>query len=233
MNLTRMLFFCGLGGVVLVSLLAFTFLIGDGRLSGPGVTLALSLGTLVWVGRLLFQAARALVATGNAAELVEQKAASGRRRKELEREYYYLKRALKELELDHAMSKVSSEDYQEIRSRYRERAVRVLRQLDQGQSYRQEIEADLKARRAALQAPPLSKGPAGNSDGNASASRDETAERQPNANSDESSPEKSATAGTLLEQLGSAPLPLCEQCKTSNDRDAVFCKKCGQRLLAV
>lgn len=156
---TRLFFWSSLVGVVAVSLFAFTITIGSGRISGPGVALSLSAGALVWVARLLFQAARALVESGETAMALEEKAASGRRRKELEREYYNLKRALKELELDHAMAKVSAEDYDDIRTRYRERAVRILRQLDQDQGaayYRSQIEADLGARRQALaQAPSL------------------------------------------------------------------------------
>lgn len=180
-----------MGGVA-ASLLAFTLTIGDGHLSGPGIALALSVGTLILVARLVFQSARALVESSADAEAVEQTAASGRRRKELAREYHNLKRALKELELDHAMGKVSPDDYDQSRSRYRERAVRILRQLDQGQSYRAQIDADLQARRdAALPTKPV--------------------------------PEPAAPPSAF---------ETCARCTTVNDSDAVFCKKCGNRLIA-
>lgn len=141
-----------LGGLVLLaggSLITFTITIGAGRLTGPGVFLAGSVGTLGVVAYLLVRTAQALVETGVAAQAREEKAATGRRRKELEREYNALKRAIKELELDYSMGKISEQDYTEIRTRYRERAVRVLRQLDQGESYRAQIERDLQARRQA------------------------------------------------------------------------------------
>ena len=127
----------------------FTITIGAGRLTGPGLFLAGSVGTLGVVAYLLVRTAQALVETGVAAQAREEKAATGRRRKELEREYNALKRAIKELELDYSMGKISEQDYTEIRTRYRERAVRVLRQLDQGESYRAQIERDLQARRQA------------------------------------------------------------------------------------
>lgn len=203
-------------GVGAVSLLAFTFTIGNGRLSGPGICLALSTATLVWVGRMLFQSARALVATGSEAEELEQKAASGRRRKELEREYQTLKRALKELELDRAMGKISDDDYQELRGRYRERAVRILRQLDQGESYRAQIDADLKARRDALGLAAPTPVPA------AAAESPEPAAAAP-ASEPEAKPTLSGAASDES---------LCSACAVRNDSDAVFCKKCGHRLKA-
>jgi hypothetical protein len=43
----RLLFWGVFAGVVLLSLTVFTFTIGDGRISGPGICLALSAGTLV------------------------------------------------------------------------------------------------------------------------------------------------------------------------------------------
>lgn len=137
-----------LSGVL--SYTAFTLLISGGQPTGPGLFLSAAVLVLVLTARLLFQAARMLVQGGVEADDVQ---AIGRRRKEMEREYLVVKRALKELELDRAMGKVSEIDYQEIRGRYRERAVRLMRQLDQKQSYRAQIEADLQARRAAQAEP--------------------------------------------------------------------------------
>jgi hypothetical protein len=234
--------------VVLVALLAFTFTIGSGHLSGPGISLALSAGALVLVARFLFQSAKVLVASSAGAEVLEQRAASGRRRKELEREYYNLKRALKELELDHAMNKVSEVDYQEVRSRYRERAVRVLRQLDQGESYRAQIEADLRARRAALglgtgTAPtPLAATPAAP----VAAAPAPVATAAPVAGA--AAPAAAAPAAPVAAAAAAAvaippaavvaapaensPATPCPTCQIRNDSDAVFCKKCGHRLIA-
>lgn len=231
----RLLFWAVFAGVVAVSLLAFTYTIGDGRVSGPGICLALSAGTLVWVSRMVFQSARFLVSTGAAAESQEQKAASGRRRKELEREYHTLKRAIKELELDYAMTKVSEEDYQEIRARYRERAVRILRQLDQGQSYRAQIDTDLEARRtaaASTKAPSETSEPAEPH----TPTTDKSAEALESAESSQSpaaTPDPPTTSAASDEEAAAPIVPgVCAKCETRNDGDAVFCKKCGDKLKA-
>lgn len=238
MTLTRLPFYPVYLVGILGSLAIFSAVIGGGRLTGPGIALSLSVGALLWVGRLLFESARALVSTSRAAEKSEAVAASGRRRKELEREYYILKRAIKELELDHAMGKVSAEDYGEIRSRYRERAVRVLRQLDQGESYRAQIEADLAARRVARGLPSKpAKAPAPSADA-APASTVESREPEAIAAADASAkatePDLSSAAAGEKATAPTAPAaPGCSACGTANDADARFCKGCGAKLSAV
>jgi uncharacterized membrane protein len=106
------------------------------------------------------------------------------------------------------MGKLSDDDYADIRSRYRERAVRILRQLDQGQSYEQQIERDLAARREAIgkKAAPASKAALATSPASTEKNRPASDER----------PTVIATA--------------CADCGTRNDIDARFCKSCGQRL---
>lgn len=78
----------------------------------------------------------------------ELRLATGRRRKELEREKQALLKALKELAFDHEMHKISDEDYREFAARYRARATRVMRQLDEGaDDLAARIERDLAALR--------------------------------------------------------------------------------------
>jgi len=80
--------------------------------------------------------------------------ATGRRRKELEREKAALLKALKELEFDHEMNKVSDADYAEIGGVYRARAIRVIRQLDETKvDYAALIEAELAKKRGGKPAP--------------------------------------------------------------------------------
>lgn len=107
--------------------------------------LALSTLALGWVLWLLYRAAQALT---NEAGVVEAGAATGKRRKELEREKMALLKALKELDFDHEMGKVSEKDFNEISTTYRARAIRVMRQLDEaGRDYETMIERDLAARK--------------------------------------------------------------------------------------
>src|SRR3954466_6365749 len=88
-----------------------------------GATLAM--GWVVW---LAFRAAHALVKDAPVAEAGG--VVTGKRRKELEREKQMLLKALKELDFDHQMGKVSDKDFADIGATYRARAIRVMRQLD-------------------------------------------------------------------------------------------------------
>jgi len=69
-----------------------------------------------------------------------------RTRAALEREKTLTLRAIKDLEFDRAMKKVSDEDFREMSNRLRARASRLIRQLDAGVDYRSRIEQDLVKR---------------------------------------------------------------------------------------
>ncbi len=68
------------------------------------------------------------------------------RRRDLERDKQLALKAIREVELDFQMRKVSREDYEEMTQRYRARAMRIIRELDAGDDYRLLIEQELKAR---------------------------------------------------------------------------------------
>ena len=71
----------------------------------------------------------------------------GRTRAALEREKTLVLRAIKELEFDRAMGKVSDADFDEMAGRLRARARMLLKQLDiEGMTYRELIERELTAR---------------------------------------------------------------------------------------
>jgi len=117
-----------------------------GRVTASSVFLVITTAVLGWVIWVLVRAALALTKEPAA---VENERASGRRKKELEREKAALLKALKELEFDHEMGKVSDADYRDIGGQYRARATRVMRQLDLDSSvvdYRELVERDVKAR---------------------------------------------------------------------------------------
>jgi hypothetical protein len=69
-----------------------------------------------------------------------------RTRAALEREKLLTLRAIKELEFDRAMNKLSEEDFTEMSGRLRLRAARLIRQLDAGSGYRERVEKDLLRR---------------------------------------------------------------------------------------
>ena len=70
----------------------------------------------------------------------------GRTRVALEREKTLVLRSIKELEFDKAMGKVSDKDFAEMSARLRARAAGLLRQLDAGVSYREQIESEVAKR---------------------------------------------------------------------------------------
>jgi hypothetical protein len=67
----------------------------------------------------------------------------GRARAALERDKALTLRAIKELEFDRAMGKVAEPDFVEMRGLLRQRAMRLIRQLEGGEVYKTLIERDL------------------------------------------------------------------------------------------
>jgi hypothetical protein len=124
---------------------------------GQGVTTVILLGVLmastVLVGIAMLRTLRPLVSADE-----DRTAMIGQRtRAALEREKHLTLRAIKELEFDRAMGKLAESDFQEMSGRLRARAAGLMRQLDAGSGYRDQIERDLAAR---LKDEPPLKGPA-------------------------------------------------------------------------
>ena len=133
-----------------------------------------------------------------------------RTRAALEREKHLTLRAIKELEFDRAMGKLAEADFQEMSTRLRMRAAGLIRQLDAGSGYRDQIERDLAAR---LKGSRYDSGSAGSHN-----------EMQTDTGSARLSAERIAG-----EREASAER-LCANCSTVNDADATFCKSCGVKL---
>jgi hypothetical protein len=70
----------------------------------------------------------------------------GRTRAVLERDKALVLRSIKELEFDRAMGKVSEKDFTEMSGRLRTRAGRLMRQLDAGSGYREQIDREIEKR---------------------------------------------------------------------------------------
>jgi hypothetical protein len=128
-----------------------------------------------------------------------------RTRTALEREKMLALRSIKELEFDRAMGKVSDGDWQEMSGRLRARATRLMRQLDAGDGYRQEIERDLAKRLGAMVA---------------ATAAPEATRRPGEVSPAEGDPSAASRTATRI----------CGSCDTPNDADAKFCKGCGQKL---
>jgi hypothetical protein len=174
---------------------------------GQGVTaivlLTLLMGATALVGIAALRTLRPLVTAEE-----DRTAMFGHRtRVALEREKMLALRSIKELEFDRAMGKVSDSDWQEMSGRLRTRATRLMRQLDAGAGYREQIERDLAKRlgASAAAATTLASGVVRRADEPALANGQDWA-----------APPKATRT--------------CGSCDTDNDTDAKFCKACGQKL---
>jgi hypothetical protein len=125
---------------------AYGYLALGMRYGPPLVVVALGGLTLVLCALALWRVIDPL--TG--AEQAQQTAAKTPYRiRELEREKQAVLKAIKEIELDYQMRKISENDYREMVEKYRARALRILGELAAGDSYRALIERELKDRLAA------------------------------------------------------------------------------------
>ena len=182
---------------VLASLLAATAAVIASRQSSPAhlVLVSLTIGAAGLAAAGLYRMLAPLVGDMPA---MSAAAVSGRARPILEREKLLTMRALKDLEFDRSMGKLSQADFDEMSARLRLRAMALIKQLDEdGSGYRSLIERELTARIAGPAAP---------------------ADAAP-------SPAAAVEDASVADEIAGA----CA-CGTSNDPDAVFCKRCGSRL---
>lgn len=143
----------------------------------------------------------------------------GRTRAALEREKALVLRSIKELEFDRAMGKIAQADFDEMSTRLRSRAIGLMRQLEDGEGYRQLIERELQAR---LKQPAGAAVAQGRED--ADRARAESEPALPGA------AEATAPVDATAAPHGGLDAVTCAACGVANDLDARFCKGCGARL---
>jgi hypothetical protein len=129
---------------------AVTFVVrGEGVIAV--VLLALLMGAVALVGIAALRTFRPLVgAHEDRTSMIGQ-----RTRAALEREKMLTLRSIKELEFDKAMGKLSDEDFRDMSGRLRQRAARLIKQLDAGAGYRAQVERDLAKRLGPHSAPDI------------------------------------------------------------------------------
>jgi hypothetical protein len=180
---------------VMASLLAATAAVVMSRQSTPEHLVLISL-TIASAGLAAAGFYRTLSPLVTNPVDVTQEPLSERARAVLEREKALALRALKELEFDRSMGKVSQADFDEMAGRLRARALLFMKQLDEDATgYRSVIERELQARLIASPAKPAD------------------------------APLPPATSEPRTANSG-----LCA-CGTVNDADAMFCKRCGTKLV--
>lgn len=208
----------------------------------PAAILVLAGGALVAVIAIFWASLRVLI--GETPLSGADAYAIGAPRAEEEQKQAVL-RALKDLEFERSVGKISDEDYAELVAKYRAEAKRLLRLLDADAQPRREQVASLVARhlrRVGLQDDGATREPdedAGASDPEGDAAEARPAkrrrakarplekpegDREPAADGERD--EAAATAERATTQVA------CGACGTLNDEDAVFCKKCGTKRAA-
>jgi zinc-ribbon domain len=175
---------------------------------GRGITAVVMLSVLMAgaavIGMAALRALRPLVSPDE-----DRTAMLGQRtRAALERDKLLALRAIKELEFDRAMGKLSEEDFKEMSGRLRGKAARLMRQLDAGAGYREQIERDLakKIEERSTKASEVVR----------SAKASEVV--------------RSAKASEVVRSAKASAERVCPSCDARNDDDARFCKSCGARL---
>jgi len=106
------------------------------------IMLSLLMGAVAFAALTMLRTISPLVSTAEDRTVM----LGGRSRAALEREKLLTLRAIKELEFDHAMKKLSDEDFREMSGRLRVRAARLIHELDAAGGYRARIEQDLAKR---------------------------------------------------------------------------------------
>jgi len=129
--------------------------------------------------------------------------------REVEREKQLVLKAIKEIEFDYQMRKIAERDYREMVERYRNRAMRLISELEAGGDFRGLIEKELKLRLEL----PVTDRPA------------------PPPSVVAPAPAPAPAIVPAVSRLPAADARLtCPTCGTSNDPDAKFCKSCAAKL---
>lgn len=195
--------------------------VAAGAIQGPAAgILVLAAGALVGVIATFWGSIRTLV--GETPLEAADAYALGAPRADEEQKRAVI-RALKDLEFERGVGKISEEDFAELTAKYRAEAKRLLRSIDaEALPHRQEVEAlvERRLRREGLL------------DGASDGDLPKVSRRADNgeAAATNSTPASSRKKRKREKRAAAAKAETtCAACGTKNDPDAVFCKKCGEK----
>lgn len=172
------------------------------------VVLILAGGALLLVIWLLWSSVQAL--TGESELTFEEAFSMGARSAEEEQKRAVL-RALKDLEYERSVGKISEDDYHEYAARYRAEAKRLIQGLEENLAEgRKQVEAELERRLNKTK-------PA------------KTAESAPDS-APVASSEDEPTSSPSDAQHSAPETRDCPACQVKNELDARFCKACGKSM---
>ena len=129
----------------LAGLIGATITVFLSRGQSPAAVILLSL-TVFAAAAVGIAALRTVMPLTSKARPDDAQVLGGRTRAVLERDKALVLRSIKELEFDRAMGKVSEKDFAEMSGRLRARATRLMRQLDAGAGYREQIDREIEKR---------------------------------------------------------------------------------------
>ena len=121
-----------------------TVIVATGQSPANIVILSLTVVSVSFVGLGAYRILSPLVSDQPDAPLT----IGGRTRIAMEREKTLVLRSIKELEFDYAMGKIAKPDFDEMSGRLRNRALGLMRQLDAGGGYKEQIAREVQARLA-------------------------------------------------------------------------------------
>lgn len=188
--------------------LAFLLVLLAARAAGPvdaaTIALAAAGAALVYALRRMYAVVRALARPDSLAQV--GRGVGHFSQAELREEKRRLLRAIKELEFDHGMGKLSTADFDAVIGSYRVRAIEVMRALEGDGDLHPELKKLLAAREIK----------AATAEAVAEASK--PLEPEPPRMAEISAPDLDRTSR------------ICVNCTGPNDNDAKFCKHCGISL---
>ncbi len=212
----------------------------------PDAVLVLACGMLLLVISLLWNSLQGL--TGESPISLDEALGLGAPSAEEEQKRAVL-RALKDLEYEHSVGKISEEDYASLTARYRAEAKALLRSLDQNLApNRERAEKMLEERLASADLD--NKAQPRRADGKKkkkhkepepepepaeaeAATEDEAAEAEATSAPEQEPPAKeNKETARQSTPTPRAPTRRCAKCDTRNDLDARFCKGCGGAMAA-
>lgn len=201
------------GGAIAAAALVLAILVlGFGaRLDAPTIALAVVAAALVYALGQLYAMVWALSRPDAVAQVGQ--AAGSFTQAELRDEKRRLLRAIKELEFDFGMGKLSKGDFETVIATYRLRAIEVMRAIEGGATLHPEL-ATLLAEREATRAAATNEKPAEPDE------PDEPSVEPANATEASNKPRGPLDDTTRI----------CGGCGGTNEADARFCKHCGAAM---
>lgn len=207
----------GAGIAPIAGLLVLLAVVTLGTLYGlPLAVLGLATAALVLVVALLWASVSSLA--GDTELSLDEALSYGAPSVEEEQKLAVL-RALKDLEFERSVGKISEDDYREFSARYRAEAKRLITLVDEslGQAHKlAEALAAERIQKAAAQEP-------------STQAREERSDEDASAEKIDAPESASPKVAAALE-ASSETQPACPACQTINDVDARFCKHCGKTL---